>query len=292
MRFLHTETLQLVQIPDSEIPLEKNNYAILSHRWGADEDEVTFEDILSRANVANKKGFAKLKSFCKKASSRGFRYAWADTCCVDKRSSSELAEAIRSLYHWYEGSSFCVAYLEDVPQRDFIDSEWFDRGKTLQELISPNEVSFFDHDWEPIGTKGELLEKLSLKTGIPEGVLSHAAKPSICSIAQCMSWAAERKTTRVEDRAYSLIGLFGVSITPAYGEPEKAFLRLQQAIVLGSKDESLFAWGMENDDKTETYCGLYATSPSAFIDCRRVYSTRGSSGFTEANGEVSIRLGT
>lgn len=287
MRFLHTETLQFVE----DVPLEKNNYAILSHRWGADKDEVSFEDI-SCANAANKKGFAKLKSFCEKASSQGFRYGWADTCCIDKRSSSELAEAIRSMYHWYEGSSFCVAYLEDVPQKDITDSEWFDRGWTLQELISPKDVSFFDHDWEPIGTKGELLAKLSLKTGIPESVLSHAAKPSICSVAQRMSWAAKRKTTKVEDKAYSLIGLFGVSLTADYGEREKAFLRLQQAIVLGSKDESLFAWDMDNGDNTKTYSGLYATSPSFFIDCGRVYGTRGSSGFTEANGELSIRLGT
>ena len=292
MRFLETDTLQFVQVPDSEILLEKNNYAILTHRWGADEDEITFDDISSSTYGSNKKGFAKLKNFCTTASSRGFRYGWVDTCCIDKRSTSELAEAIRSMYHWYEGSSFCVAYLEDVPRRDFVDSEWFDRGWTLQELISPKDVSFFDHDWELLGTKRELLATLSLKTRIPGCVLSHAAKPSSCSVAQRMSWAAERKTTRVEDRAYSLIGLFGVSVTPAYGEREKAFLRLQQAIVLASKDESLFAWAMENDAETTPYSGLYATSPAAFIDCRSVYDTRGSSGFTEANGEVLIRLGT
>ena len=292
MRFLDTDTLQFVQVPDSDILPEKNNYAILSHRWGADEDEVTFDDISSRKNIANKKGFAKLKNFCTTASSEGFHYVWTDTCCIDKRSTSELAEAIRSMYHWYEDSSFCVAYLEDVPQRDFVDSEWFDRGWTLQELISPKDVSFFDHDWELLGTKMELLATLSLKTRIPQSVLSHAAKPSSCSVAQRMSWAAERKTTRVEDRAYSLIGLFGVSVTPAYGERENAFLRLQQAIVLASKDESLFAWTMEHDAKTKPYSGLYATSPAAFINCRSIYDTRGSSGFTESNGEVSIRLGT
>ena len=231
MRLLNTSDLQFVYVPDSEIDQNKNQYAILSHQWGADEDEVSFEDIQLSMDISRKKGFPKLKGFCKLALSEGCRYGWVDTCCINKGNSSELGEAINSMYRWYAGSKICIAYLEDVPQKQLLSSRWFDRGWTLQELIAPKTMIFCNHDWHIIGTKIELKAELSCKTKIPEGVLSHATKPSACSVAQRMSWAAERTTTRVEDKAYSLMGLFDVYMPMIYGEREKAFLRLQQHII-------------------------------------------------------------
>lgn len=146
MRFLNTRTFKFEQVPDSELNLEDNRYAILSHRWGASEDEVSFEDVRLSIDFSNKKGFKKLEGFCKEASSANCRYGWIDTCCINKGDSSELSEAINSMYRWYQGSKICIAYLEDVPQKLLTDSVWFDRGWTLQELIAPKALTFFDKE--------------------------------------------------------------------------------------------------------------------------------------------------
>ena len=240
MRFLNTSTLQFEEVADSTLGLEENNYAILSHRWGLAQDEISFADINESRDIFCKKEYAKLKGFCDLAASLGLRYGWDDTCCINKGDSSELTEAINSMYRWYSGSAVCIIYLEDVPEKQLMDSGWFNRGWTLQELIGPKAAVFYDRDWNQLGTKSDLLTDLSSKTGIPRDVLSHVKSPATCSIAQRMSWAAKRETTRVEDRAYSLIGIFNVSIPQIYGEREKAFLRLQRAITQQSKDESIF----------------------------------------------------
>ena len=291
MRFLNTRTLRFEQVPDSELHLEKNQYAILSHRWGADEDEVSFEDVQLSADFSNKKGCNKIKEFCTVASSANCRYGWVDTCCINKGNSSELSEAINSMYRWYQGSKICIAYLEDVPQKQLTDSAWFDRGWTLQELIGPKAVTFFDYGWNTIGTKTELIAELSRKTRIPERILNHTTELSTCSVAQRMSWAANRVTTREEDRAYSLMGLFNVNMPMIYGEREKAFLRLQQHIIQKSKDESIFAWATEFPGNTKTFFGIFAPSPLAYASCSNIVQTHGSHGFSESNGELSMRLG-
>ena len=181
--FLTPVIFRFEQVPDSELHLEDNQYAILSHRWGADEDEVSFEDIRLSKDFSNKKGFKKVEGFYKEASAASCRYGWIDTCCINKGNSTELSEAINSMYPWYQGSKICIAYLEDVPQKQLTDSVWFDRGWTLQELISPKAVTFFDNSWKTIGTKIELIADLSRKTRMPESILSHATKLSTCSIA-------------------------------------------------------------------------------------------------------------
>ena len=196
------------------------------------------------------------------------------------------------MYAWYQRSSICIVYLEDVPTKSLIDSEWFDRGWTLQELIGPATANFYDRDWNLIGTKSSLSTELSSKTRIPSAILSHAASLSTCSIAQRMSWAAHRSTTRIEDRAYSLLGIFGVHMHQIYGEREAAFLRLQRAIIQQSKDESIFAWSFGEKDDKPSYTGLFGPSPSSFSDCSDVIMTRGSQGFSEKNGELEITLET
>ena len=288
MRFINAETLEFVYVPDSELGCEENKYAVLSHRWGAARDEVSFQDIEESREYSHKKGFAKLKGFCDLAARSGCRYCWIDTCCINKGDAMEMNEAINSMYRWYEESYICIIYLEDVPTRPLFDSVWFDRGWTLQELIAPKEANFYDQNWQFIASKTGLSQDLSTKTGIPEMVLNHTIQPSACSIAQRMSWAADRETTRVEDRAYSLLGIFAISMPQIYGEREMAFLRLQRAIIQQSKDETIFAWPMRD----EPYTGLLARSPSNFAGCNDVVSIRGSSGFSEANGELSIKLRT
>ena len=151
---------------------------------------------------------------------------------------------------------------------DFKNSVWFRRGWTLQELIAPPDVQFYDGGWTHLGDKGSLLSMLVDATHIDPDVLK-GARPDTCSIAQRMSWAADRDTERVEDRAYSLVGLFGITLGANYGEREESFVRLQKEIMKESDDQTIFAW--EGDYSTERHgglCGLLARSPSAFRGCQ------------------------
>ena len=161
-----------------------------------------------------------------------------DTCCIDKRSSAELSEAINSMYRWYENAQVCYAYLHDVLDSSFPVAcnneryangwpEWFLRGWMLQEMIAPSNVQFFNTTWQAIGDKRMLASTLKEITGVPEHVLKDGLYGDRPCVAQIMSWAANRMTTRVEDRAYSLMGLLDVNMPMLYGEGKKAFHRLQ-----------------------------------------------------------------
>ncbi|THU93954.1 HET-domain-containing protein [Dendrothele bispora CBS 962.96] len=246
MYLLNTGTLTLesfyTNIPD---------YAILSHTWG--KKEVTFQDIQNQVKEksALEAGWKKVEGACAHARKYGWRWIWIDSCCIDKSSSAELSENINSMYQLYENAGVCYVYLSDASSEEdprdtgsrFWKSKWFTRGWTLQELIAPSaSVVFLDHSWEEIGTRYSLRDVISAITSVPIGLLEDGDLRKY-SIAQKMSWAAFRKTTREEDRAYSLMGLFDICMPPIYGEGgAKAFMRLQQEIIKTSDDRSIFAW--------------------------------------------------
>ncbi|KAF1996314.1 hypothetical protein P154DRAFT_386480, partial [Amniculicola lignicola CBS 123094] len=170
--------------------------------------------------------------------------------CIDKRSSAELQEAINSMYRWYQLSEICLVHLAGVfhsnaTKNSFEEllsaSKWKTRGWALQELIAPRQMIFYDDGWEELATKRSGLQALSAVTGVPQIVLE-TRDLSICSVAQKMSWAAGRSTTRVEDRAYSLMGLFDIHLPMLYGEGKKSFDRLQEEIMKVTGDDTLFAW--------------------------------------------------
>src|SRR6266702_4059585 len=155
MRLLNTGNFEVKSFEDDEVP----PYAILSHTW--DEEEVTLQD-MEGTRAVNKKGYEKVKHCCSVASANGFEYVWIDTCCIDKASSAELSEAINSMYLWYQEAKECYAYLADVPSKSkFSGSRWFTRGWTLQELIAPSTVMFFDEEWKKLGTKETLRQDIS-----------------------------------------------------------------------------------------------------------------------------------
>ncbi|KAF1937825.1 heterokaryon incompatibility [Clathrospora elynae] len=218
-------------------------YGILSHTWGRDDEEVNFAD-LTKGSGKTKVGYNKLRFCEKQAAHDGLRYFWVDTCCIDKSSSAELSEAITSMFRWYRRAARCYVYLSDVPTRNgngtnvssqswetaFRSSRWFRRGWTLQELLSPQLVSFFDSDRTRLGDKESLGQVLHEITKIPLRALRGAPLDEF-SIEERMSWARNRETRRGEDKAYSLLGLFDVSMLPNYGEGiDKAFTRLQREI--------------------------------------------------------------
>ena len=288
MRLINTTTLKLKEHRESQLP----GYVILSHRWG--DEEVTFEDLQSGTDVSQHTGYAKLQGFCRLAQSLDYKWAWLDTACINKSSASELGTALNSMYRWYAESKQCIAYLQDVHTGGKLleDSEWFDRGWTLQELIAPKNMTFYDRDWSIIGTKAALVERLSSKTKIPVSILDHTTKLSSCSIAQRFSWAANRTTERVEDRAYSLLGLFDIHLEMFYGEREKAFLRLQQKLLLSSADETIFAWSLDTTNHPNGYSGMLAPSPSSFRLCSNMATTSQNKAFSESNLGLTIDLPT
>ena len=262
---------------------EATKYAILSHRW-IDPTEVDYEEMIDLAKMNKKEsdeirgrlGYKKLLDTCQQAKKDGYKWVWVDTCCVDKRSSAELSEAINSMYRWYENSKICYAYLHDVRGSSLPTAsdesrypksngwpEWFSRGWTLQEMIAPRNLRFFNKDWQVIGDKISLARTLSYITNVPQHTLTEGLSCHRPCVAQIMSWAANRTTTRVEDRAYSLMGLLNVNMPMLYGEGKKAFHRLQLEIIRTSNDQSIFAWG-RNDGQTGS---ILAEDPRFFKDC-------------------------
>jgi Heterokaryon incompatibility protein (HET) len=233
----------LEQRPDGELALheftDKNvpAYAILSHMWNAnDKQEVTLQDV-EVGTGKNKAGYRKMQFCAKQAAEDGLRYFWIDTCCIDKRNAVELAEAINSMFRWYQNAAKCYVYMSDVStlsgsswHSDFQESRWFKRGWTLQELLAPGLVEFFSRESTRLGDKTTLELQIHDITSIPVSAL-RCAPLSQYTIDERLSWALHRQTTRDEDQAYSLLGLFSVYIPLIYGEGrENAFRRLREEI--------------------------------------------------------------
>jgi hypothetical protein len=227
---------------DGEFSLTKDfgddipKYAILSHTWRADTEEVTFQDLINGTGK-DKAGYDKIRFCGEQARRDSLQYSWVDTCCIDKSNNNELAEAINSMFRWYRNAIKCYVYLSDVSRNDdepweseFRKSRWFTRGWTLQELIAPKSVEFFSKDWEQLGNKAFLEQYISEITGIPNKALQ-GVPLSDFSVTERMSWAEQRETTRKEDQAYSLLGIFDVYMPLIYGEgKEHAFKRLREVI--------------------------------------------------------------
>ncbi|KAL4066189.1 hypothetical protein J3A83DRAFT_367071 [Scleroderma citrinum] len=232
-------------------------YAILSHCW--QDNEVGFEAMsnLTKDALQTHSGEKVVRS-CIEARKQGLKWLWIDSCCIDER---ERQRAINSMYRWYRWSKICYAYLHDVT--DAFPGEassqtkwprWFFRGWTLQELIAPVKLKFFNQNWEEIGDRTSLASTLNTITRIQTTIL------------EIMSWAADRETSEPEDKAYSLVGLFGVSLTVIYGEGASyAFQRLQDVLVKEYGDQSIFSWSGESKSGS-----VLADSPSDFRNCADV----------------------
>jgi hypothetical protein len=219
-------------------------YAILSHTWGLDTEEVTFRDMIDGTGE-NKVGYDKIR-FCGEQARRDrIQYFWADMCCIDKSNNNELSEAINSMFRWYRNAAKCYVYLPDVSrpavntndiahqlswESEFRKSRWFTRGWTLQELIAPESVEFFCKSGEKLGNKSSLERFIRDITRIPAKALRRGSLAEF-SVNERMSWGETRETTRGEDKAYSLLGIFDIHMSLIYGEGrEKAMNRLREEI--------------------------------------------------------------
>lgn len=286
MRLIDTARLEFGEFFGSRIP----DYAILSHRWN--DNEVSFQDF-NECKRQRSLSFSKIKNCCSYAREKGFKWVWIDTCCIDKKSSAELTEAINSMYVWYRRAQVCYAYLQDVrlvedkhgnwdtSREEFLKSVWFTRGWTLQELWAPRKVVFLDRYWNVIGScsygsnagqRRDLTAEVSLATGIAVKDLSDRSTGN--SVAKKMSWLSKRQTSRVEDMAYCMLGLFGVNMPLLYGEGNRAFKRLQLEIIKASDDESIFAWFSSGRFTDPRRSGILANSPKDFARSGKIEKHR------------------
>ena len=219
-------------------------YAVLSHRWGQDDEEVTLDDI-TNGTGKDKAGYRKIQLCAEQADRDSLLYFWVDSCCIDKENHAELSFSINSMFRWYRNAARCYVYLLDVAQAppdsedgtypplwelQFRKSDWFSRGRTLQELLAPSKVVFFSQHWEKIGDKTSLKRQIREITGIPDAALQ-GERLSSFSDYQRFSWMEHRQTKKPVDRAYALLGIFDVNMMLNYDEgAESAFRRLQEEI--------------------------------------------------------------
>ncbi|EIW80390.1 HET-domain-containing protein [Coniophora puteana RWD-64-598 SS2] len=237
-------------------------YAVLSHRWSA--EEVSLQDFGKEACRLTT-GWKKIVEFCHEVARQGIRFAWIDTCCIDKTSSVELDESIRSMFRWYRNSTVCIVHLAQTESLvELPQDEWFSRGWTLQEFLAPRRIQFFGRNWRRLSkvadsaddkqTDPDLLHLACSAAGISTQDLCGFV-PSPTSVDRRMSWAARREVTREEDMAYSLMGIFGVSFSIAYGEgADQAFCRLVEAIMMMGGNPSVLNWGGTAAAHHATYC--------------------------------------
>jgi hypothetical protein len=226
-------------------------YAILSHTWGADAEEVTFEDI-KEGTGKDKLGYKKIRFCGEQAKQDNLEYFWVDTCCINKADFTELSEAINSMFRWYRNATRCYVYLSDVSspvsdtneesnprpwESDFQKSRWFTRGWTVQELLAPSSVEFFSREQKRLGDKGSLKQQIHERTGIAHSALQETPLSQF-SVDERFSWIERRQTKLEEDKAYSLLGIFDIYMPLIYGEGEEnAFKRLRASIQMEKEDQ-------------------------------------------------------
>lgn len=267
--------------PDGSLTLTKDlstppaSYAILSHTWGTDDDEVVFDDLEKKINT-NKAGYAKLWFCVNQAQANGIDYSWVDTCCINKANHVELSKAITSMFRWYQEAAQCYVYLSDVSagsdgphvtrqiwEAAFRTSRWFTRGWTLQELLAPTSVEFFSVEGWLLGNKYTLEALIHDITTIPITAL-RGLSLSTFTVDERFCWTIGRNTKEVEDQAYCLLGIFGVYMPLIYGEGKNASTRLREEIRKGTGKWPLVLLGIDtNTDTLRKYTVIIPHS----LDC-------------------------
>jgi heterokaryon incompatibility protein (HET) len=258
------DRFSLTQFPKGNIP----PYAILSHTWGGENDEVTLKD-LENGSGRDKKGYQKLLFCGNQATADNLHYFWVDTCCIDKSNEKELTTAINSMFRWYQTAARCYVYLSDVSvlvqdsqsryinewESAFRNSRWFTRGWTLQELLAPKTVLFYSRDHVRLGDKQSLEQQIRKITGIAVEALQGGYLGNF-DVDERLRWAEERQTTEEEDKAYCLLGIFDVSLPLVYGEGyTKAMNRLLRQVKDSIQDVSQL-----ESKSVMAYIGLWFTS--------------------------------
>ena len=238
-------------------------YVMLSHKWEDGEPLFRKVELVTVYKLEVSVTNMKLQSFCSLVCSLGFRWAWSDTCCIDKDNNVVLQESLVAMFSWYRDSSFTLVYLRDVSSELQEDgglqgSIWNTRVWTYQEYLAAKRVQFYTGDWKPyLGLTLENhkespvviseMEQASHVSAEQAATLQHG----LDRVREKLSLASRRQTTHAEDIAYSLLGIFGVAMPVIYGEGTRAVGRLLEHILTGSGDATILAWtGTANDYNT------------------------------------------
>lgn len=268
MRLLNATTREFAEFYGEQTP----KYAILSDTWEQSQ-EITYQEWLSpTAATSMKSGYRKIIATCVQALNDDYQWIWVDTNCIDKSCSAELSEAVNSMYAWYRDAELCYVYLADIvapgaeigpnQHRQVRDSRWHTRGWTLQELLAPRSLEFFALDWSPLGNRSELAREIEMATGIRK-----VKRAGSASVARKMSWLSRRQTSRTEDMAYCMLGLFNITMPLLYGEGDRAFLRPQEEIIRKTADLIIFCWELSETAPLESeFHSLLAPNPAAFVN--------------------------
>ncbi|KAG9310443.1 hypothetical protein JVU11DRAFT_9583 [Chiua virens] len=228
-------------------------YAMFSHKW--EDDEPLFERVIHVAvhDLGDFPTHVKLQMFCKIARDSGFHWAWSDTCCINKADPFVTQEALMSMFNWYQGSSLTIVFLRDVrsPSRrgDLMKSIWNTRAWTFQEYHASKVVRFYNVDWTPYMNldvlnhkeSGEIILEMEEAIGVSAHALTEL-RPGLDRIREKLCLASRRETTFIEDAAYSLFGIFSVTLPVVYGERDQALGRLLAQLLASSGDTSILGW--------------------------------------------------
>ena len=232
---------------------EYYRYGMFSHKW--EDNEPLFESVV-RLMVHDLEEYPthdKLKMFCKIVQDAGLDWAWSDTCCLNKADQFVLQEALLSMFKWYQESALTVVFLFDVlspSQRgDLMRSIWNSRAWTLQEYHASKVVRFYTKEWTPYMNldipnhkeSPEIISEMEEAIGISAQALM-ALRPGLDDIREKLCLSSTRRTTFIEDAAYSLLGIFSMSLPVVYGEGDRALGRLLAQLLTSSRDTSILAW--------------------------------------------------
>jgi hypothetical protein len=246
-----------------------------------------FKDLMD-GTCQRKNGYNKIQ-FCGQQVKRdGLQYFWVDTCCIDKSNHTELSEAINSMFRWYQKATKCYVFLSDVSttkrkrssrtskcawELAFRKSRWFTRGWTLQELLAPGSVEFFSRESKWLGDKRSLEQKIGEITGITLPAL-RGTPLSQFAVSDRLSWAENRHTSRKEDKAYSLLGIFDIHMPLIYGEGEEnAFKRLRRKI--DKTLNGLLQQASIQTEKEDQECVQHLRLTDPRHDKKRIEETKG-----------------
>ena len=229
-------------------------YVVLSHKW--EDNEPLFQEVIHITvyDLGDSLTHDKLQTFCKIAQQAGFRWAWSDTVCINQSEKPVLQESLVAMFKWYQGAALMIVFLRGVssssPAGALTESVWNTRGWTLQEYIAAKKIHFYTEDWTPYRDlplsnhkeSSEVISEMERATGISAEQLK-ALRPGLSNIREKLRLASTRSTTKVEDAAYSLIGIFeAASLIANYGEGETSLGRLLANVLTRSGDVSVLAW--------------------------------------------------
>ena len=232
---------------------EYYRYSTFSHTW--EDNEPLFENVIRVVvyDLDESLTHNKLKMFCKIARESGFHWAWSDTCCINKADHFVLQEALVSMFKWYQGSALTIVLLRGVrspaKRGDLVRSIWNTRAWTFQEYHASKVVRFYTEDWKPYlnldipnhKESPEIISEMEEATGVSAQALM-SLRPGLDDIREKLRLASRRETTLVEDEAYSLLGIFSMSLSVVYGEGDKALGRFLAQLLTSSGDTSILAW--------------------------------------------------